>query len=331
MSAKTTPSRRPRRAAKAEKTRTVAEVESVPLAVGTKRHPLLGLGLWGLGRWSAEDEARTKATIARAYELGLRWFDTAEVYGAGRSERLLGEVLRRAAGGGSDALVVTKLSWEHLRAGQVRASLVRSLDRLGRGAVDVYLVHAPDPRVPLAETMGALEALWKEGRVGAIGVSNFSVDQMEEAARHLTETRLVVNQVRYNLFDREDAEAVLPYCRQHGIVVEAYTPLARGLLHGRYLDGRRPPAEVRQFAQDLFGDSRLPEIVARTRALRELATESGTHLPSIALHWLRWKGAAPVFGASRPAQVEANLAAWAERPPEEVLVRADAIARGERA
>jgi len=224
-------------------------IGTVPLVAGPKRHPVLGLGLWGLGRWSAEDEARTKATIARAYEAGVRWFDTAEVYGAGRSERLVGDVLRRAASGGDDAFVVTKLSWEHLRASQVRASLVRSLDRLGRRSVDLYLVHAPDPRVPLRETMAALEALWKEGRVGALGVSNFSVEQLEEAQRHLAETRLAVNQVRYNLFDRDDGDAVVPYCRDHGIVVEAYTPLARGLLHGRYLDGRRPPAEVRQFAQ----------------------------------------------------------------------------------
>jgi aryl-alcohol dehydrogenase-like predicted oxidoreductase len=306
-------------------------IDSVPLVAGPKRHPLLGLGLWGLGRWSPEDEARTKAAIARAYEAGIRWFDTAEVYGAGRSERLVGDVLRRAAGGGEDALVVTKLSWEHLRASQVRPSLVRSLDRLGRPAVDLYLVHAPDARVPLAETMPALEALWKEGRIGAIGVSNFSVEQMEEAQRHLAETRLAVNQVRYNLFDREDGDAVLPYCRDHGIVVEAYTPFARGLLHGRYLDGRRPPAEVRQFAQDLFGESRLPEIVARGRALRALADEAGVPLPALALHWLRARGAAPVFGASRPEQVDANVAAWAARPGDDVLARADAIARGDRA
>ncbi len=307
------------------------EIGSVPLRVGPKRHPLLGLGLWGLGRWTPEDEARSKAAIGRAYELGLRWFDTAEVYGAGRSERLVGDVLRRATGGGEDALVVTKLSWEHLRPSQVRASLVRSLDRLGRRSVDLYLIHAPDPHVPLAETMAALEELWKEGRIGAIGVSNFSLEQLEEADRHLKETRVVVDQVRFNLFDREDADPILPYCREQGIVVEAYTPLARGLLHGRYLDGRRPPPEVRQYAQDLFGDSRLPEIVARTRELQRLAAESGVPLASIALHWLRYRGAAPVFGASRPEQVESNVAAWSARPPDDVLERADALARGDRA
>ena len=303
----------------------------LPLVAGGRSHPPIGLGLWGLGRWDPEDEARTKATIARAYELGVRWFDTAEVYGAGRSERLLGDVLRRAAGGGADAFVVTKLSWEHLRASQVRASLIRSLERLGRRSVDLYLVHAPDPRVPIAETMAALEGLWKEGRVGAIGVSNFSAEELEAASQALSETKVAVNQVRYNLFDREDAEAVLPYCREHGIVVEAYTPLARGLLHGRYLDGRRVPPEVRQFAQDLFGESRLPEIAARARKLRELARGADLPLASIALHWLRRQGAAPVFGASKPAQVDENLAAWARRPPEDVIAQADAIARGDRA
>jgi aryl-alcohol dehydrogenase-like predicted oxidoreductase len=284
-----------------------------------------------LGRWTPEDEARTKATIGRAYECGFRWFDTAEVYGSGRSERLLGEVLQRAANGGSDAFVVTKVSWEHLRAAQVRASLINSLERLGRKSVDLYLVHAPDARVPLAETMGTLEALWKEGRVGAIGVSNFSAEELETAAKGLTEARIVVNQIRYNLFDRDDAEPVREYCRSHQILIEAYTPLARGLLHGRYLEGKTPPAEVRRFTHRIFDPDRLPEILARTRALRELAREANVPLASIALHWLEKRGAAPIIGMSRPEQVDSNLAAWAICPSDRVLERADAIARGDRA
>ncbi len=309
----------------------VVRPEAFPLPGSAKPHPALGLGLWALGRWTTADEVRTKAAIARAYELGIRWFDTAEVYGAGRSERVLGDVLRRAAGGGADAYVVTKVSWEHLRPNQVRAALINSLERLGRRSVDLYLVHAPDPHVPLGETMPALEALWKEGRIGAIGVSNFSVAELEEASRHLAEARIVVDQVRCSLVDREDADAVAPYCRDHGILLEAYTPLARGLLNGRYLDGGKVPSAVRQFAQNLFGASCLPEIATRARALRTLAREEGVPLASIALHWLRARGAAPVFGASRPGQVEENLAAWAVRPSDEVLARADAIGRGDRA
>lgn len=301
------------------------------MAGSPKPHPALGVGLWALGRWTPEDEARTKATIGRAYERGLRWFDSAEVYGSGRSERLLGEVLQRTATGGSDAFVATKVSWEHLRPAQVRASFINSLERLGRSSVDLYLVHAPDRHVPLAETMGALETLWKQGKVGAIGVSNFSTEELEQAAAGLTEAKIVVNQVRYNLFDRDEAEPVLEYCRSHEILLEAYTPLARGLLHGRYLEGKGPPAEVRRFAHRLFEPDRLPGILERARALRDLARAENVPLASIALHWLAKQGAAPVVGMSRPEQVDSNLAAWAIRPSDRVLERADAIARGDRA
>jgi aryl-alcohol dehydrogenase-like predicted oxidoreductase len=307
------------------------KIGTIPLTGSTRPHPAIGLGLWNLGRWTGEDEARTKATIGRAFELGFRWFDTAEVYGSGRSERLLGEVLRRAAGDAPDAFVVTKVSWEHLRPNQVRASLINSLERLGRRSVDLYLVHAPDARVPLTETMPALEALWKEGRIGAIGVSNFSEEEMAAAQAALTEAKVAVNQVRYNLFDRDEADPILAYCRAHGILIEAYTPLARGLLHGRYLSGKAIPAEVRRYAHRFFDPDRLPTVLERARALAALAEEANVPLASIALHWLERQGAAPVVGMSRPDQVDSNLAAWAVRPPASVIERADALARGDRA
>jgi len=325
-----TPAKRPRAGPKAAAP-PAPIVGTIDLPTGHKPHPELGLGLWALGRWTQEDEARTKATAARGYERGFRWFDTAEVYGNGRSERVLGEVLQRTSGQGADAFVTTKVSWEHLRPAQVRASLINSLERLGRPSVDLYLVHAPDPHVPLEGTMGALETLWKEGRIGAIGVSNFGVAELEEAARHLSEARITVNQVQYNLFDRDDAEPIQEYCRTHRILLEAYTPLARGLLHGRYLDGKRVPADVKRFTNRLFEPDRLPQVLARARALRALALEEGVPLPSIALHWLRSQGAAPIVGASRPEQIDSNLAAWAVRPADRVLVAADAIARGDRA
>lgn len=333
-----TPTPRPKRPvtpkakrAGASKAPPAVEIETIELVGGARAHPALGLGLWALGRWRPEDEARTKATIGRAYERGIRWFDTAEVYGNGRSERLLGEVLARAPQGAPDAYVVTKVSWEHLRSAQVRASLIGSLEKMARPAVDLYLVHAPDSHVPLAETMTALETLWKQGKVRAIGVSNFSVEELEEASRHLSETKIVVNQLQYNLFLRDDVDPVREYCRSHGILIEAYTPLARGLLHGRYLDGAKVPREVRQFAHRMFEPDILPEILARGRALRDLANDTGVPLASIALHWLRKMGAAPVVGATRPEQIDSNLAAWAVRPPDRVLDRADRIARGDRA
>jgi myo-inositol catabolism protein IolS len=329
-SRRTAAARKPAKAPRSAEIATVP-ITAIPLPGSPRPHPEVGLGLWGLGRWSPEDEARTKATIARAWERGLRWFDTAEVYGNGRSERLLGEVLLRSAGSAPDAFVVTKVSWEHLRPSQVRAALISSLERLARRSVDLYLVHAPDRHVPLAETMGALEALWKERKIGAIGVSNFSVEELEEAARHLSEARIVVNQVEYNLFNREEGDGLQDYCQKNQVLIEAYTPLARGLLHGRYLDGRRVPPEVRRFAHRLFEEDRLPEILRRARRLRSLADEAGVPLAAIALYWLRARGAAPVIGMSRPEQVDSNLAAWAARPSDAVLAEADAIARGDRA
>ncbi len=322
--------RRPARPKAIEKLIPAPEGE-FPMPGGSRQHPALGLGLWALGRWRAEDEARTKATIVRAYELGVRWFDTAEVYGAGRSERLLGDVLQHTTTSGQDAYVVTKVSWEHLRPTQIRAALINSLERLGRRSVDLYLVHAPDPKVPMAETMATLESLWKDRKVGAIGVSNFSVEQLEEAARHLAEAKIAVNQVRYSLLDQEEAGPVAAYCRERGILLEAYTPVARGILAGRYLDGERVPAEVRRFAQDLFGESRLEEVVARARRIRDLAAEEGVPMLSVALRWLALQGAAPIFGASRPSQVDEVLRAWAARPSETLLARAELLARGDRA
>jgi myo-inositol catabolism protein IolS len=335
MTAKTrksrAPAKRTRGPPKAVEEPPEPAIGQVAVAGSSRPHPRLGLGLWNLGRWTSEDEARTKATIGRAYEAGFRWFDTAEVYGSGRSERLLGEVLRRVAGGAPDAFVVTKVSWEHLRPAQVRASLINSLERLGRRSVDLYLVHAPDSHVALSETMPALEALWKEGKIGAIGVSNFSEEELESAQAALRETRIAVNQVRYNLFDREDADPIREYCRAHEILLEAYSPLARGLLHGRYLTGRGIPAEVRRYAHRMFDPDRLPTILERARALAALAKEAKVPLASIALHWLERQGAAPVIGMSRPEQVDSNLAAWAIRPSDPVLDRADALARGDRA
>lgn len=298
-----------------------------PLGGTGRTHPAVGLGLWAMGRWTAEDEGRTREVLRRALDLRVPWLDTAEVYGGGRSERIIGDALSERTGEPAPFLT-TKVSSEHLRPAQVRAALTQSLARLGRRSVDVYLVHAPNPTLPIGPTMEALEALWKEGRIGAIGVSNFSVEELVAARDALREAPLVVNQVQYSLLARHDGDAVLDYCRKNEIVVEAFTPLARGLLAGRYLDGSTPSAEVRRFSTDLFDTDRFDEVRERARRLRALAVEANVPLPSVALHWLVRRGAAPVFGVRTPAQLDEVLAAWAVAPPTEVLERADAISRG---
>ena len=300
--------------------------ETLPLGRTGRTHPALGVGLWAMGRWKAEDERATRSVIEHALAIGVPWFDTAEVYGGGRSERLLGDALVHHPPA-RPVFLTTKVSSEHLRPSQVRAALTQSLGRLARRSVDVYLVHAPEPSLPIGPTMEALEALWKEGRIGAVGVSNFSVEEMVAARDALRDAPLVVNQVRYSLLARDEGDRVRDYCAKNGIVLEAYTPLARGLLAGRYLDGQEPPADVRRFSRDLFDQDRFPEVRAAAKAVREIANEAGVPMIALALHWLRRRGAAPVFGARNPAQVDEVLRAWAARPSDALLDRAEAAAR----
>jgi aryl-alcohol dehydrogenase-like predicted oxidoreductase len=267
--------------------------------------------------------------LLHALDRGVPWVDTAEVYGAGRSERLLGDVLARWPKEKTLPFLSTKLSWEHLSAAQVRPSLAGSLRRMGVPRVDLYLVHAPNARVPIAETMGALEQLWKEGLIGAIGVSNFSVEEMEAAQAALREARVAVNQVQFNLLEREDADPILDYCQKQGIVVEAYSPTARGLLAGRFLTGRGPPRGDVRSERGIFAPERLAATRARVAALLALAEEAEVPLLSLALHGVARHGAAPVFGASLPDQLDELLAAWEVRPSEAVLDRAERLARGD--
>jgi aryl-alcohol dehydrogenase-like predicted oxidoreductase len=282
-----------------------------------------------MGRWFPPDEERVRAVADHALERGVGWIDTAEVYGAGRSERLLGDLLSRRPPEAPRPFLSTKLSWEHLRGSMVRPSLLGSLRRLGLPRVDLYLVHAPDRHVPIAETMHALEALVEEGRVGAIGVSNFSLEEMEAAESALRSTEIVANQVRFNLFEREDADPILAHCRERGIVVEAYSPTAQGLLAGRFLDGKGPAGKDVRREHGLYSAERFPEIRRRAQAIRAIAAEANVPMLSLALHALARQGAAPVVGASRPAQLDETLAAWAVRPAERLLDRAEAIARGD--
>lgn len=299
----------------------------LPFGSHGRTHPAWGVGLWGLGRWTAEDEQRTRATIERALELGVPWFDTAEVYGAGRSERLLGDILAHAKSSEPPVFLTTKVSWEHLRPAQVKAAITGSLQRLGRRSVDVYLVHSPDPHVGITETMAAMAQAQVEGRTVDIGVSNFDVDELEAARAALPGGEIVVDQVRYNLLDRDEGDALREYCRAHQIVIEAYTPIARGLLAGRYLDGGPVAPEVRRFSHDLFGEDRFPLLKRQAEAIREIARAEDVPMLSLALHWLASRGAAPVVGASRPDQVDALVEAWGHVPSASAIERADAVTR----
>lgn len=214
------------------------------------RIPVLGLGTWGMGGRDYSDRGRDEEEVAAmrmAIELGMTHIDTAEYYGAGHAEELVGEAIR---GFRRQGLFITTKVWRtNLQYDDLLASMRGSLERLGVDYVDLYLVHWPNPRVPLAETMRAMERCAEEGYTRFIGVSNFSAQLMEEAQSHLRDHRLVANQVEYSLLDQKPAVELLPYCREKGAMLVSYRPLARGSL-------TRPGYQVLDEMAELYGKSR---------------------------------------------------------------------------
>jgi len=193
--------------------------------------PVLGIGTWGMGGRETPDKTRDAETITAirmAVELGLTHIDTAEYYGAGHAEELVGEAIQDTD---RKSLFITSKVWHnHLHRDDLLKSMKASLKRLGVEQVDLYLVHWPNPEVPLKETMAAMEECVREGYTRYIGVSNFSAQLMEEAQELLKENRLAANQVQYSLIDQKPRLELLPACRRLGISLVAYRPLERGAI-----------------------------------------------------------------------------------------------------
>ncbi len=193
--------------------------------------PLLGMGTWGMGgRFERESATRRESIDALRYglERGIRLIDVAEIYGAGLSEEIVGEAVKGFPR--EEVFIISKVWKEHLHYDAVLRAAQASLKRLGTDYLDLYLVHWPNPAVPLQETMKALAKLVKEGLEREIGVSNFDVSLMREAQTHLSRARLFANEIEYNLAARAAEKEVIPYCRAQGIRVIAYRPLAKGAI-----------------------------------------------------------------------------------------------------
>jgi diketogulonate reductase-like aldo/keto reductase len=247
------------------------------LADGT-RVPALGLGTWGIGGGSRPDrsqDARLVAAIHTALQLGYTHIDTAEMYGGGHTEELVGQAIRGLER--QDLFLVSKVWPDHLRYERLLASCQASLDRLGVDYLDIYLVHWPNKSIPLEETFRALNRLVKDGRALHIGVSNFNLDQLRRA-QELAETPLATNQVPYSLFERSYARnGVLDYCQQNGILLTAYTPIEKGR-------------------------------VARNLPVIEIAARYGATPVQVALGWLlQQAGVIAIPMSSNPQHLRENL------------------------
>jgi aryl-alcohol dehydrogenase-like predicted oxidoreductase len=272
---------------------------------------VIGLGTWQFGsrEWGyGSDYADREAgrIVARARELGITVFDTAEIYGLGRSERILGAALR-ATGGTDDVVVATKVFPVLPSAGIVQQRGVASAQRLGVQRLDLYQVHQPNPVVPDTTTMRGMRALRDVGVVDRIGVSNYSLERWKRAEGALGGT-VLANQVQFSLVARDPLAEMLPWAQRTGHVVIAWSPLAQGFLSGRH-DGTTRPGGVRS-TNPLF----LPENAEGARPLldllRDVASAHGATPAQIALAWLvHLPNVVAIPGASSVAQLESNAAA----------------------
>jgi diketogulonate reductase-like aldo/keto reductase len=193
--------------------------------------PVLGMGTWKVGspRTVAEREAQVES-LKMGLELGMTLIDTAEFYGDGESEKLVGEVIK---GRRDSVFVATKVWPTNLHHDDVLVACDRSLQRLGISTIDLYQIHWPNPRIPIRETMRAMQELVSAGKVRHIGVSNFSVEETKAAQDALGKDELVSNQVEYSLANRSIESGLLQFCQKERITVIAYSPLGRGSLPSR--------------------------------------------------------------------------------------------------
>lgn len=254
--------------------------------------------------------------IRKAMDLGVNLIDIAEVYHAGRAEEIVREAIR---GRRDEAIIKTKVAQDHLRYNDVLKAVEGSLRRLGIRVIDLYLVHHPNPEVPIEETMRAMEKLIEDGKVRYIGVSNFDSALIEKAQEALSRHRIVVNEVKYNIIEREIEVDLLPYCRREGISIIAYSPLARGLLTGRFSPDQIPGGHWRR-RDPVFQEPTFSRSLKLVDTLRRIAEAHNKTPGQVALNWLASKPEViPIFGASSIGQVEENCGAVGWRMTDEEL------------
>lgn len=287
----------------------------------------IGLGTHYFG-W-LHDEAASRAVIERAFDRGITFIDTADVYDLGRSEEFVGRAIR---GRRADLVIATKFGWPmgggpsgapvdprpNARGGSrhyVLSAVEASLRRLGTDYIDLYQIHFPDPSTPIEETLRALDDLVRAGKVRYIGCSNFSAWQVSEAmwtSCHHGLHAFVTSQPQYNLLQREIEQEHLPCCASHGLGIVPWGPLAGGFLTGKYRrEQQYPPDSL--LATRPMAYERIPSEAnwAKLEALEAFAQARGRTVAELAIAWLlaQPRVSSVIAGASRPLQVDENVAA----------------------
>ncbi|MFE4708178.1 aldo/keto reductase [Peribacillus simplex] len=287
----------------------------------------IGLGLMGMspGIYGAINDEESVKTIHRAMELGVTLLDTADTYGNGHNEELLGKAL---AGRREKAIVATKFgfgpNWEFIggHPDYVKKAIDESLRRLGLDYIDLYYQHRVDPNIQIEETVGAMADLVKEGKVRYLGLSEAGADNIRRAnAVH----PISALQTEYSLWSRDIEEEILPTVRELGITHVAYSPLSRGFISGglrKFED--LEPNDIRRHLPRFQGDN-FKKNVDIVDKLKEIAKEKNLTVSQLAIAWTIAKGALPIPGTKRVKYLEENVAAINIELTEEELARLEAV------
>jgi aryl-alcohol dehydrogenase-like predicted oxidoreductase len=277
----------------------------------------ISLGSW-LTYSGGVNRERARACVEAAFDAGINFIDTANVYGRGAAESLLGEVL--AGRERSSYVLATKVYFpmsdtdRGLSAAQIHKQIDASLARLRSDYVDLYQCHRFDSRTPLAETMQALSEVVRAGKARHIGFSEWPVQGIADSLALEGVERWVSSQPQYSMLWRAPEAEVIPLCEREGISQIVWSPLAQGVLTGKYAPGEPPPADSRAASESMGGFiDRLiePPVLEAVQRLRPIAAEAGLTMAQLALAWvLRQPNvASAIVGASRPEQVQANASA----------------------
>jgi aryl-alcohol dehydrogenase-like predicted oxidoreductase len=291
----------------------------------------ISLGSWLTYAGGVERE-QARACVEAAFDVGINFFDTANVYGRGAAETLLGEVLSEHER--SSYVLATKVyfpmssSDRGLSAAQIHKQIDASLERLRTDHVDLYQCHRYDDHTPLEETMTALTEVVREGKARHIGFSEWPVERVEESLRLGDVEPWVSSQPQYSMIWRRPEAALIPLCERHEISQIVWSPLAQGVLTGKYQPGEPPPSDSRAASESMGGfiDQLIqPQVLEAVQRLEPIAAGTGLTMAQMALAWvLRVENlASAIVGASRPEQVQANASASGLKLDDETLAAID--------
>jgi aryl-alcohol dehydrogenase-like predicted oxidoreductase len=276
----------------------------------------IGLGTWAIGGffWGHTDETAAVAAIQKAIDSGITLIDTAPIYGNGHSEEVVGKAIK---GRRHQVVIATKCGVRlkearlvnDLKPKSIRKELETSLKLLGTDVIDLYQCHFPDPNTPIEETIGEMAKMKAEGKVRAIGVSNFDVALLTKANKA---AQIASAQVQYSLLSREIEKELIPFCLENNIGILAYGPMGGGILTGKYKQKPKfEEGDARSFFYNYYQEPLWSQVQALLKGLEPIAARHGKPVAQLAINWARQQAGitSALVGARSPQQAEANAAA----------------------